>query len=241
MPRSATRTIASGPSCAIVTLIWPPSSWNFAALLSRFATTWVSRTRSPETRTAVSGTLEGEIVPSGLDQRPAGLDPRTHHRDEIERLRLELDLPARDPGDVEQIVDEPGQLIDLSLDQIPAPGGFGRESAFGACRSTSAFRIGASGFRSSCASTARNSSLRRSLSRSSAVDASSSSVRRATRSSRSAFRRSSCTRLAEQIREHAHLRAQHLRAPPARARSRPRPSRSRAADRARSGGPRRRR
>ena len=54
--------------------IRPPSSVYLAALFSRLASTWASRTRSALTRDEVRGQVDGQLVPAGVDQRPAGLD-----------------------------------------------------------------------------------------------------------------------------------------------------------------------
>ncbi len=90
---------------------------------------------------------------------------RSSNASQLDHLALELDAVARDPREIEQIVDQPDQMLDLlahELDQLGAVPG---------CPSIASMsmplRIGASGLRSSCESTARNSSLRRSESRSS--------------------------------------------------------------------------
>ena len=61
-------------------------------------------------------------------------------------------------------LDQPGELIHLSIDHVARPFEIGLSA--GSCATSTAFRIGARGFLSSCASVARNSSLRRSSSRS---------------------------------------------------------------------------
>ena len=86
------------------------------------------------------------------------------------RSLAELDLAAGDAGDVEQVVDQPGQVPDLPLDDVlgPVDGRSGRRAS---ADELDGVAMAASGFRSSWASIARNSSLRRSasLSGSSAV------------------------------------------------------------------------
>ena len=78
-------------------------------------------------------------------------------------LQPELDLAARDARDLQEVVDQADHVVDLPLHDL--------ERRVERVRRTSAsasicseLRIGASGLRSSCASVARNSSLRRSAS-----------------------------------------------------------------------------
>ena len=56
-----------------------------------------------------------------IDQGAAGLHRPRDHRAEIERLGSELDLAQGDPGNVEQVVHQPGELGRLSLDHAAAP------------------------------------------------------------------------------------------------------------------------
>ena len=42
-------------------------------------------------------------------------------RPDVHDLLLELDLPARDAGDVQQVVDEPGQVLHLAFDDLRRP------------------------------------------------------------------------------------------------------------------------
>ena len=120
----------------------------------------------------------------------------------------------------------------LAGDDVARPGAPAPRMSFWYCSSCAALRTGASGLRSSCASVAMNSSLRRPASRSSASSCSSARVRSAT--SRSRFSFSSCSSLlgaaplghlgeqgavgdldlaalAVQLGEHRDLRAQHRR------------------------------
>ena len=57
-----------------------------------------------------------------LDERPDGLDGLVEDRRGVDDLRPEADLAAGDPGDVEQVVDEPGEVLDLPLDDVHGPG-----------------------------------------------------------------------------------------------------------------------
>ena len=51
--------------------ICPPSSVYFAALLSRLASTWASRAKSPLTRTGSAGGSNGQRMAAGIDRRAA--------------------------------------------------------------------------------------------------------------------------------------------------------------------------
>jgi hypothetical protein len=85
------------------------------------------------------------------------------------RRLAELDASARDAAHVEQVVHEARHLPDLTLEHLGrGPHRVRRRARRG--RSTrAALAIGASGLRSSCASIARNSFLRRSASERSAA------------------------------------------------------------------------
>ena len=143
-----------------------PASVYLAALLSRLASTCASRTGSASSAQRLARQRRrSSCVAAGVDQRPAGLDGAAHARRPARPRSVRSSiLPRRDARDVEQVVDQAHQVVDLALDhrahrrrprRRPPP-------ACAAC--CSALRIGASGLRSSCASIARNSSLRRSAS-----------------------------------------------------------------------------
>ena len=59
-----------------------------------------------------------QLLAARVDQRPRGLDRARDHRGEVDRLALQRDLAARDARDVEQVVDQPRQLVDLALDDV---------------------------------------------------------------------------------------------------------------------------
>ena len=99
--------------------------------------------------------MSGRLVSTALCTTVASSHP----------LLAEFELAAGDPAHVHQVIDQPHHLLQLPLDQragllhvLPLS-----SDIFMICR---ALRIGASGLRSSWASVARNSSLRRSASRS---------------------------------------------------------------------------
>ena len=100
---------------------------------------------------------------AGLEQRLADLDCGADRRGNFEGFPMKLDLTARNPGDVQKIVDQAGKMLHLPLDNPLGPvqplgSGPTRRS------NSAAFRIGVSGLRSSCPSMARNSFLWRSAS-----------------------------------------------------------------------------
>ena len=64
---------------------------------------------------------DGQMVVAVLDQGPAGLDGQADHDLQVDRLLLEDHLAARDPGDVEQVVDHAGHVLDLVLDDLDRP------------------------------------------------------------------------------------------------------------------------
>ena len=91
------------------------------------------------------------------------LDGMGDDRVEVDGLLAELDLPARDPRDVEQVFEQPGHVLDLPPGDLERLGHLGD---LGICERMicRVLASGASGLRSSWASIARNSSLRRSAS-----------------------------------------------------------------------------
>ena len=56
-----------------------------------------------------------------IHEGTAGLDCRGDDLGCVDRLDLELDLPARDPRHVEQIVDKPDELPELATDHLDRP------------------------------------------------------------------------------------------------------------------------
>ena len=105
------------------------------------------------------------VLPLG-DQGAGGLDGVVEGRGRLDSTAAELDLAAGDPRDVEQVVDQPGEVADLAADDLHRPVDvLAGPARLG--RASTALPIAASGLRSSWASMARNSSLRRSFSRNS--------------------------------------------------------------------------
>ena len=62
-----------------------------------------------------------EPVLALVDEGPGRLDGRGDDRGQGHRLQAEPDLAPGDPGDVEQVVDQPGHEPDLLLDDRPHP------------------------------------------------------------------------------------------------------------------------
>src|SRR3954447_23416628 len=124
-PSSFTRTTMSGPSRRALTSMLPPGSVYLAAFWSRFATTWASRTGSPSTKSAPTGTstvslwwrgvaggrgLSHPPVVAGVDERPGHLHRARDRGGQIDPLAAQVDLPHGGAGDVEQVVDQAGQV-----------------------------------------------------------------------------------------------------------------------------------
>ena len=67
------------------------------------------------------GEGKGEDMLLRVDERLDGLDRPANDVSNVEWLSLQLDLPAADPGDVEQVVNQTSQLAGLAVDDIMAP------------------------------------------------------------------------------------------------------------------------
>ena len=72
---------------------------------------------------ALVGDVEGEIVIALLEQIARHLDRLGDDVGDLDPLLAQLHLPARDLRDVEEIVDQPGEVVDLPLDHLLLPGG----------------------------------------------------------------------------------------------------------------------
>ena len=164
VPLSLTLITASSPSARASMRIWPCGSVYLMALVSRFATHCTRRAGSPLTSSgsscAVRGQRDGSFsrsMGSTVSSACAITSASATFR------RSQLDARARDARNVQQIVDQPREVVDLALDDVDGRRR-ARSSGCGVrCSSlATALRIGASGLRSSCASMARNSSFWRS-------------------------------------------------------------------------------
>src|SRR5438309_5315885 len=65
--------------------------------------------------------IERNPVAALVDERARALDRLLDHGAQEERLLAKLDLPAGDARDVEEIVDQPRHVLDLSLDDLAGP------------------------------------------------------------------------------------------------------------------------
>ena len=101
------------------------------------------------------GYLHRQGVATLVDERSARLHGVRHHRRQIDRRLAQVDLAARDPRDVEEVVQQPRLVADLPLHGLARPLhpvrvlGVQAQHAHGAH----------DGLRSSWASMARKSSL----------------------------------------------------------------------------------
>jgi hypothetical protein len=77
-------------------------------------------------------------MPPRVDQRPGTLDSSGHDGRQVHALGLKLDLTTGDPTYVQQVIDQPDQGFDLSLDNIVGRGspveGLARSAGSGAKR-----------------------------------------------------------------------------------------------------------
>ena len=100
----------------------PPVSVYLAALVRRLTTICSSRVGSASSRKRPRSSETVELVLPLLDERA---DRSRRHWSRIgasvDELLAELDLAAGDPGDVEQVVDQPGEVLDLPLDDVRRP------------------------------------------------------------------------------------------------------------------------
>jgi hypothetical protein len=62
--------------------------------------------------------LEHQRLASALEHRPHGLDSRGHQAADLRGLSFELQRAARDPRDVEQIVDEAHHVAELPVHRV---------------------------------------------------------------------------------------------------------------------------
>src|SRR5262249_43527002 len=115
-PVSRTRRTASCPSWATVTVTRPPAGVYFRALSKRFLSTCSSRVASTSTH---AGTGHRDLVPARQPGLLQGGHTTTGHPPQLDRLPLEQDLPGRQTRDVEQVIDQAGQLTSLAADDDP--------------------------------------------------------------------------------------------------------------------------
>ena len=115
IPWSRTRISTRSPTGFAETRTPVPGSLYFEAFVSRFANTCCSRVGSPSTKRS-PGTSSASGCCLSSKQRLRGLGGALDDLGDRRALLVELDLPARDPRDVEQVVDQPHELLELALD-----------------------------------------------------------------------------------------------------------------------------
>ena len=106
---------------AAVRRIRPPGSVYLAALVSRLTRTCSSRAGSASSQTGPRGHVDGSARAAA--RRSSGrtaLDGPVEDRSSSTRSLRSSILPRRDPGDVQQVVDQAGQVLDLPLASIVA-------------------------------------------------------------------------------------------------------------------------
>ena len=69
------------------------------------------------------GQRHGQLVPLRLDERPGRLDAAVDRVGQLQPLLAKLDLPPHDPRHVQQVVDQPDQVLHLLLHHVPGPRG----------------------------------------------------------------------------------------------------------------------
>ena len=116
MPSSATlkRTIESDGSQPIRTS--PPGMLYFTALCARLRSAWPRRAGSAAARTTSPGWERGGHGSRAARRRADALDAGRDDLVWIERVNGQLRLAGLDHRQVEQLVDELGEVIDLALD-----------------------------------------------------------------------------------------------------------------------------
>ena len=144
--------------------MWPPAGVYLAALSSKLWNTSPSRARSPRTHSGGRPRHGQPLLPlldQGLDHLHRQLDRFVHRG----QLVSQGELVAHEAGDLQQVLDQPGEVPDLARPAPGWPAGPAGGSSLSSRRWVQTW-MGASGLRISCASWARNSSLRRSASES---------------------------------------------------------------------------
>ena len=227
MPTPSSRTSTHDTPSSLhstATTMCPPGGVYFTALLSRLRNTCVNRTASPSKRTGSDGKLHLDVMALAFGERSHRFHGAGDDRQHVDGVLAQLELSAADPAGIQQVVDEPTSW--LTCRSMTSRPHCSCSSVALACRIRStAERIGCSGLRSSWASIARNSSLRRSasasaspasavgsrFSRSCTIVASSSAGPRRDALLEVRFILSSSARLPIEIEEDADFRAQDLR------------------------------
>jgi hypothetical protein len=64
---------------------------------------------------------QGEIVPARFHERPHCFHSVLYHFAQLDGLGVQRELAARDSGNVEQIVDQPRQMLVLTREYVARP------------------------------------------------------------------------------------------------------------------------
>ena len=142
-----------------------PSSVNFALLFNRLEKTWPSASDRRSRKSARSGSVTGQLVTGRVNQRPARFRPRLRTTAPIRSRSLRSSILSREMR-LTSRRSSTSRVICCTCRSMTCAAS-SRQSivaAVASAASSNPLRIGASGLRSSCASVARNWSLRRSAS-----------------------------------------------------------------------------
>ncbi len=124
-PLSVMVATAWAPSRAMRAEIELPGGEYLALLLSRFANTCAMRVASASMKNASRRRAHVQRVPPGFDERPARLDGHAQGDGEIQLLFAQFQAALRDARNVQQVVDEPHELLQLALEQLTRARGRG--------------------------------------------------------------------------------------------------------------------
>ena len=160
MPVSRTRSTTSPCSSAPRTVMCPPGGVYFAAFVSRFETTWLSRSASPRNRRPLRAARRHRACASAARAAALAISIAFATTSaQLDQLFLEFHLPPRNARHVEQVVHQARQVTHLALDHRALP--FEPVARHGA--SSTARRSGSAtaGFAARGPACARNSSFAR--------------------------------------------------------------------------------
>ncbi len=118
---STTRMTIWSPSCAADSPMRPPAGVYRAALARRLTRTCSSRTGSASSR---RGRDEIETSSRWWRSSTRGrteLDRLVDHRIRVDELPADLDQASSDARDIQQVVEEVGQVVDLAADDVLGP------------------------------------------------------------------------------------------------------------------------
>ena len=119
-PVSRTASTAWPPSASAATssVTEPPRPVNFRAFSSRPSTTRRSRAASARTQTGAGGSTAASVRPGAGRVGASGFHRQAAELAQVDRLRLQRDQPAGQPGDLEHVVDDPRQAVDLAVHHL---------------------------------------------------------------------------------------------------------------------------